>query len=243
MIRQIHRGLRSLSTANYLFFILTVLLVYGAIVMPLDPSFKEINSVPLFEWLTTAPVRASWWLWVAVITIAMLVINTIVCTIESAIRKQKGKRLLLTLAPQVIHVGFCFFMFAHFVSAYGSSHKYGALFEGDTLRLDGGIEMYLEKINYEVEYSYVTDVNAEIMYRLPDGRTRKDVISPNNPSFYKGTAIYLKDISFNPSPVVLIELSVDPGVPWALTGAVLFLAGTIGLVFLKIQGESEQSIR
>jgi len=40
-----------------------------------------------------------------------------------------------------------------------------------------------------------------------------------------------------PFPVAMIEVSREPGAPWALAGGILFIAGMVTLLFLKIRQE------
>ena len=215
VVNSIYQALKSLRTTNLLLMVLMGLLVYGAVVMPLHPAFKQIGSGTLFEWMKSAPVSASWWLYFSVLVVFLLVINTVVCSIESVIRKREGRKWLLTIAPQVIHAGFCFIMLAHLVSSYGSSHKYAVLYEGYKVRLDSGVEVYLKRINYKVRSDHITDMEAEILYRLPDGSVNEDTISPNNPSIMDGTGVYLKRVTLNPIPTAVLQFSYDPGAIWA----------------------------
>jgi hypothetical protein len=230
--------LKSLRTTNILLALLMGLLGYGAIVMPIHPSFKDINAISLFQWMEKAPLSASWWLYLGILTIGILVVNTVVCSIDSVMKKREGKRWLLTISPQVIHVGFCFIMVAHVVSSYGSFHKYIVLNEGSSVKLDSDIDVYLRKINYTVESRYITDMNAEIALRQGEGKIRNDIISPNNPAFLNGIGIYLKEIALSPAPRALIEFSHEPGALWALFGGVLFILGTNILVVLKLRDRS-----
>lgn len=227
--------LKSLRTTSILTCVLMGLLLYGVIVMPLHPSFKAINSISLFEWMWDAPVSASWWLYAGIAVLVMLVLNTVVCSIESVIRKWDRRRLLLIISPQVIHAGFCFIMLAHLLSAYGSFHEFIVLQEGQGVRLDPVTDVRLKRINYGIDSGYITDMSAEIAYRASDNRVRNDTLSPNNPSVVKGIGVYLKEISLNPVPRALIEFSYEPGALWALAGGILFLAGTLTLVVLKLR--------
>jgi cytochrome c biogenesis protein ResB len=65
----------------------------------------------------------------------------------------------------------------------------------------------------------------------------KDTLRPNSPSFIEGMGLYIKTVRFEPFPVALIQVSRDPGAPWALAGGGLFLIGMISLLLLKIRRE------
>lgn len=234
--------LKSIRTTNFLLMFLMGLLIYGAVAMPLSPSFESLASTALFDWLKTAPLAASWWLYGSMVVVFLLVINTVVCSLESVLKKRKGRQWLLTISPQIIHAGFCFIMLAHLVSSYGSFHKHAVLYEGYGVTLDSGVEVYLKKINSRVESGHVTDMEAEIFYKYPDGSISQDAISPNNPSFMDGTGLYLKKVTLKPAPAALVLFSYDPGAPWALVGGVLFLSGIFTLVILKLQDRNQALI-
>ncbi len=227
--------LKSLGTANWLIAALMGLLLCGAVVMPLSPAFGEINSMALLEWLKTAPLAASWWLWGGMAVLFVLAVNTVVCSIDSVLRKRDGRQWLLTIAPQVIHAGFVLVMIAHLASGYGGFHKYAVLTRGYGVRLDSGVEVYLKDIDYRAERGHMTEMSAEVLCKYPDGGVDLKTLSPNNPSFIDGTGLYLKRVSAGPEPAAVVQFSYDPGAPWALAGGVLFLTGTVTLVVLKLK--------
>jgi len=231
----IYSILKSIRTTNILLMSLMGLLIYGAVAMPLSPSFSGLGSMALFDWLKSAPLSAGWWLYGSIAVLFLLVINTVVCSIESVLRKRKGRQWLLTTAPQVIHAGFCFIMLAHLVSSYGGFHKDAVLYEGYGVRLGSGVEVSLKAVNTRVESGHLTDMKAEVLFRYPDGRVDEDTVSPNNPSFIDGTGLYLKRVILGPVPAALVQFSYDPGAPWALVGGLLFLSGIFTLVALKLQ--------
>jgi hypothetical protein len=54
-----------------------------------------------------------------------------------------------------------------------------------------------------------------------------------------GIGVYIKTVKMSPFPVAMIEVSREPGAPWALAGSVLFLAGMVSLLAFKITREDE----
>jgi hypothetical protein len=42
-----------------------------------------INSMPLFIWLRETPFAISWWLWVVLVLLALLALNTLLCSSET----------------------------------------------------------------------------------------------------------------------------------------------------------------
>ena len=231
------RFFTSLRTTNVLTALLIAILIAGAIVMPNEPSFRNINQTGLFNWMKSAPLSATWWLYAAIVVLFVLVINTISCSIESLVRKQSGKNLLLILSPQIIHAGFCFIMLAHLISSAYAFHLYGVFYQGSEAMLPDGQQIRLEKINYSAQNGYIISMEAVLNVKEKDGSVRTLKIHPNNPGLISGVGVYLKQISLNPLPRVLLEVSYEPGAVWALVGGVLFSIGTVLLVGLKLMLE------
>ncbi|HEB75094.1 MAG TPA: hypothetical protein ENJ04_01925 [Nitrospirae bacterium] len=227
--------LKSIRTTNFLLAALMGLLVYGAVAMPLSPSFRSLSSTALFDWMKTAPLTASWWLYGCVAVLFLLAVNTVLCSIESVLRKRKGRQWLLTTSPQVIHAGFCFILVAHLLSSYGSFHKHAVLYEGYGARMESGVRVHLKEVKSRVESGHVTDMKATVVYTYPDGSTKEATVSPNNPAFVDGTGLYLKRVTTDPVPAALVLFSYDPGALPALIGGVLFITGILTLVVLKLQ--------
>ncbi len=224
----------SLRTTNILTGLLIILLVAGAFIMPTDPSYKTINQMGLFKWLKGAPFSATWWLYGSMAVLLLLVINTLACSVESLIKKQSGRNLLLIISPQIIHVGFCFIMLAHLISSASSFHLYGVFYQGSTAVLPDGQQIRLDRINYETSQGYIVWMDAELRVKDKTGTDRIIRIGPNRPGIISGVGVYLKQISLNPAPRALIEVSYEPGAKWALVGGLLFSLGTVLLVILKL---------
>jgi cytochrome c biogenesis protein ResB len=210
----------------------------GAVVMPVFPSYRKINNTNLFNWLSEVPISESWWLYLGILTIGLLIINTIVCSIESIIKKDRTKRWPLVISPQLIHLGFSFIMLAHFLSSYMAAHGFMVLQEGQGIKFRNGDTLYLERINYTIQKGYITDMDVDLKYITSKGTTIKLNSSPNHPAIIRGTGIYLKDMDIMSAKRVLIQISHDPGAIWALVGGILFIIGTTLLVILKIRQDT-----
>lgn len=229
----------SLRTCLWLLLALLCILLYGSFIMPLKEEFQTLHVVPLFEWMTENSLGVVWWLWAAVVVLSLLTANTLLCSIESVLKKRGAKSLLLVLSPQVIHVGFLFVLLAHLLSSYGGSRETGFVANGTVVPLANGTSVLFEEIKAEADSSgYVSDWSAGISYLREGARFKSDVIKPNSPSFHNGFGIYIKTVRFQPYPVALIEVSRDPGASWALVGGILFLAGMTALLALKIKREN-----
>lgn len=231
----------SLRTAIWLLLALLSLLFCGAFIMPLKEEFQSIHSVPLLKWMLENPFSITWWLWGAVGILSLLTVNTLLCSIESVIKKREAKQWLLVISTQMIHIGFLFMLLAHLFSSYGSFKSTAFVYKDTVLQLPNGLEVMFEEINVDIDPSgYIKDWSADIKYFKEGRHIMSDVILPNDPSFQDGLGIYIKTVKIAPFPVALIEVSREPGALWALIGGVLFLVGMITLLILKIKREEAQ---
>ncbi len=228
----------SLRTAIWLLIALICLLLFGSLVMPAHEEFLALHTVALFDWMQEMPVSITWWLWACIAVLSLLTANTLVCSIESLVRKRESRQWLLIISPQVMHIGFLFILLAHLLSSYGSFKAITYAYQNSVFQLPNNLEVRFNKINAEVDArGYVKDWSADIEY-LKEGRTlSQDRILPNGPSFKDGLGIYIKTVKFDPYPAAMIEVSREPGASWALVGGILFMAGMVTLLFLKIRQE------
>ncbi len=239
VISKIFSFFLSLRTAIWLLLALLLMLLYGSFIMPSKPEFSSINSIPLFDWLRENPTGITWWLYGSIILLSLLTANTIICSIESLIKKRQHRKWLLIISPQIIHIGFLFILLAHLLDAAGSFKGTAVAYEGSVFVLPNNLTLKVKDLQIDISPTgYIKDWTANIEY-LSDGKKIKDdSLRPNSPSFYKGLGIYLKDIRPYPFKAVLLEVSKEPGAIWALIGGILFMAGTITLLMLKIKKES-----
>lgn len=229
----------SLRTGLWLLLTLLCILLYGSFMMPLKEEFQTLHVMPLFKWMTENSLGVVWWLWASVVALSLLTANTLLCSIESVLKKRGAKNLLLVLSPQVIHIGFLFVLLAHLLSSYGSSRETGFVANGTVVPLANGISVLFEEIKADADSSGdIIDWSAGISYLREGTRFKSDIIRPNSPSFQGGFGIYIKTVRFQPYPVALIEVSRDPGALWALVGGILFLAGMTTLLAVKIKREN-----
>jgi hypothetical protein len=208
--------------------------------MPAHEEFLALHTVALFGWMQEMPVNITWWLWACLAVLSLLTANTIVCSVESVMRKREARQWLLIISPQVMHVGFLFILLAHLLSAYGSARGVTFAYQGTALQLPDNLEVRFNAVNANTDASgYITDWSADIEY-FRDGRPlATDRILPNSPSFREGIGIYIKTVKALPFPVAMIEVSREPGAVWALAGGVLFMVGMLTLLALKINREEQ----
>ncbi len=237
-MKQALRFLLSLRTAVVLLCTLILLLLAGAFIMPVREEFQKIHETPMLIWLKAQPLGITWWLWGALIILALLTANTFFCSVESVIRKRKGTQWLLLISPQVIHIGFLFILLAHLFSSLGGYKSYAGAREGTYLDIDNTTALQVRNIQISLTPDgYIADWAVDVAYVAAGKVLQQDRLLPNKPSIFRGTGIYARDFRVYPEKAVLLEISREPGARWALIGGILFMAGTITLLLMKIKME------
>jgi hypothetical protein len=228
----------SLRTTLWLLCALIVLLLTGAVLMPMKEEFGTIHTLPLLRWIPEQPLSVTWWLWGTMGLLVVLTANTLFCSIESVLRKRGVSQWLLIISPQVIHIGFLFILLAHLMSAISGFKGVTAAREGSVLELPGGVSVGIGPITVSLDsYGYIRDWAVDIEYVAGGKVVRSDRLMPNAPSFFEGMGIYVKDLRTFPDRAILLELSREPGALWALIGGILFTAGTVTLLAVKMKRE------
>jgi hypothetical protein len=218
------RLLTSIKTVVVLGAVLLGLVLWGGFLMPATDEFSSINSMGLFQWLRGASLWAGWWLWGSVAVIGLMVLSALSCIVESLRKVRSWRSSLLRISIEAMHLGFCLIMFGHFLDARSAYHRFYLLPEGAQLRYPDGHAVQFKGL----DYSFNQGVSVKIDALFVSDRGEKISIGPNRPYFYKGTGLYLKQFR---GPVIMVELSYEPGALWALAGGVLFMTGSV-LVFM-----------
>jgi hypothetical protein len=220
VLRQLHTRLCSLNLGLWLLTGVMLALAAGSFSSGSSEA-GGLNDMPLFVWLQHAPFSYSWWLWLALALIAVLCLNTLLCSIE-ALRK-KGR----SIAPHLMHAGFLFIVLAHLFSAYGGFKQGLQLGEGGAIGFPDGEQLRIERIVTEVgPMGMLSGYRAD--FRLQNGALSG--VEPNRPLFHRGYGIYLKHVELTPAPVALFEIHREPGAFLALLGALFFTAGNVMLL-------------
>lgn len=237
-IQHVIRFFFSLRTSLWLLAFILVLFLAGAFIMPGTKEFQLIHAVPMFQWLMKQPLSITWWLWCLIVVISILSINTLLCSVESIVRKGRVTKWLLLISPQIIHIGFLFILLAHLLSAVGGFQRLTATHEGTYLKMSEGNFIHVKNINIRTNSSgYITDWAVRVEF-IDGGKTiREDIMKPNKPSLHRGFNINVKDLRGFPQKAVLLQVNREPGAFWALTGGVLVMVGTAILIILKIKIE------
>ncbi len=194
---------------------------------------SSINEVPLLLWLREVPLRESWWLWVSLLFLVMLALNTVLCSIDSLSAKWQRGSFLSRIAPQAMHLGFLLIMVAHLQSAAGSFKQAVEVGPGFGITFADGSRLVFT--DFSATYSPMgmpTSLSATFTYPKGGG-TATATISPNHPFFYQGHGIYVKDVAPPPMKRALVEVHREPGAGMALAGGLIFTVANIVLLFRR----------
>jgi hypothetical protein len=230
MMKKLYNLLTSLDLAIWLLGGVMVLLAVGSFACN---AGSGINDLALFSWLRWVPVRMSWWLWGTLCLLALLALNTVLCSIESLKAKWLRGSFLLRIAPQLMHLGFLFIVLAHLFTAYGGSKDFGTLREGSAFTFPDGSRVELTRLEIRLGPMGVPlDFSGTLRHMTRSGELNT-VFSPNHPYFYKGLGVYLKQVEPLPIMTAIVEIHREPGAGLALVGAILFTVGNILLIWLR----------
>lgn len=237
-MKKIIQVLTSLSLSVWVLAALIPFCLAGAFIMPAHEEFQAMQSMPLLDWIKMQPLKITWWLWGIMALLGILTVNTLFCSVDSVIKKRKATQWLLLISPQVIHIGFIFILLAHLMSSIGGFQAFTMAGERNVLELPDGTALEISAIRADVSpEGYVADWSVDVRYISGGLVTDEESIRPNSPSIHGGYLINVKNIQAYPSKAVLLQLSREPGAIWALIGGILFMAGTLALIWLKMRKE------
>lgn len=228
----------SLKTAVWLLTGLICVFFLGSYLMP---AYKDIhgamNDRLLFEWVGQVAVDHPWvtaWFFLALAALILLTINTIVCSIQAVRGKWSREDFLLRIAPQVVHAAFLVILLAHLLGAGWGYRLSGMLPEGASVGLPENRVLHLRDIRADSDArGYLFDWSAGVILYENGQRVADGFLGPNSPLFYRGMGVYLKSFDLQQSPAAFLLVTRDPGAVWALAGSILFMVGTVIILFLK----------
>ncbi len=229
----------SLRITLWLLGLVLAMFLAGAFLMPGKRAFQSIHDTPMFDWLTQQPFGVTWWLWCSIGLLGILAVNTVLCSVESIVKKKKTTRWLLLISPQIIHAGFLFILLAHLLSAAGASQTLRVAGEGTLVRLpQEKAFLEIEKIQFRTTPpGYISDWTVLVKYSVNGRPVSRDSIKPNKPVLLNGLNIIVKDIRAFPHKAVLLQVTREPGAFWALAGGMLTITGIVILIILRIRAE------
>ncbi|HIJ82076.1 MAG TPA: cytochrome C biogenesis protein ResB [Desulfuromonadales bacterium] len=194
-----------------------------------------LNSMPLFDWLREFSFAATWWLWLTLVLLALLVLNTVCCSADNLLQRFSRTGLLTWLPPQLIHAGFLLIVLAHLQSSIWGFKGSLEVPQGGGFQLPDGTGVQVANIG--AIFSPMAG-NMPLGYRAlivtGDTRTQGGVtISPNHPWFSGGYGVYIKHALPGNPPTALLEVHREAGAATALAGALLFTVGNLLLLYTR----------
>jgi hypothetical protein len=192
-----------------------------------------INSMPLFKWLRETPVSISWWLWIVLILLALLALNTVLCLSETLWSRWGRGGWSALLAPQCMHAGFLLIVLAHLMSATGSSFSAVTVGEMSLAALPNGNRFGVASISVVTSPQGMPLGFSTLLVPDITKPAERVLISPNHPWFRDGFGVYIKQAEAYPVKRALLEIHREPGASMALAGALLFTLGNIMLVAIR----------
>ena len=239
-MKRLWNTLISLDLCLWLLSLVCIVLAAGSFLLK-GESAAAINFMPLFAWLLDVPAVHSWWLWLAVVLLALLVVNTLLCSFETLRLRWGRAGLIPLLAPQLVHTGFLLFVAAHLMSALGASVQQFEVFEGALIRLPGGRPFGVVAIKADISPKGMpTGFSCELATD-PRDPVLRTLISPNHPWFCDGYGVYIKQARRYPYPGALLEIHREPGAGMALAGAVIFVIGNVLVLRVRSRREEYES--
>lgn len=228
----------SLKTTVWTLLTLVCVFFTGSYLMPAQRDIHALmNDRLLFEWVSEVAkvnLGATWWFFVSLTGLALLTVNTVVCSIHAVRGKWSRRDFLLRISPQIVHVGFLFLLLAHLLGAGWGYRLSGALPEGTTVRVPEERILRLHTVNVETgEGGIPVGWSAAVQLFEKERLIASGTLGPNKPLFYDGMGVYLKSFGFDPVPHAVLLVNRDPGAVWALVGAILFMIGMVTLLVLK----------
>ena len=231
------RLLISLEFCLWLLALVCVVMAAGSFSLSGEYA-AAINGMPLFAWLLETPLSISWWLWVTLVALGLLVLNTTLCSSETLRNRWGGGGLTALLAPQLMHAGFLLIVLAHLFSAMGSSLQAVEVREMEIAELPDGSKFGVAAITVTTSpQGMPIGFSSELVTNL-NRPAERIVISPNHPWFSNGFGVYIKQAEAYPIKRALFEIRREPGAAMALAGALLFALGNVMILVIRSnQGE------
>jgi hypothetical protein len=241
MLKIVWRFCISIELCLGLLALVCVLMAAGSFLLKGDYA-TVINTVPLLVWLREVPVGASWWLWLTVTLLVLLVLNTILCSSDTLLLRWGSAGWLALLPPQLIHAGFLLMLLAHLQSAYGGYMEQVVVAEGMVAQLPDGKQFGVVGIGVVMSpMGMPTGFSSELVTNL-NNPAERFTVSPNRPWFSGGYGVYIKQAESFPSRRALLEIHREPGAGMALAGALIFTVGNVLLVWLRSRAKESSLV-
>lgn len=225
----------SLKTTLWLTGLSMAVFLAGSVSIPgnLD-VFSEINDMPLFQWLWLNRMYPDkiFWIYLLLVLMTLLATATLLCSVD-ALRKGLSRRTFVeTLSPQVLHMGVVIVLFGHLVSAASGYKQDVSLKLGETREVRGRT-LTLDSVDFtQVRGEDSTHWAARLVL---DGKAF--TLEPARPAFFGRVGYFLKSAQQLKNNVI-IGIVYDPGVLFEIMGAIVFVAGSLGLFSLQLRNSN-----
>lgn len=230
------RFLLSIRTFLWLAGVCAGFFIVGSFFIPRNLDvFSEINEMPLFAWISknTSEAGVSFWIYALIVAVALMAVNLLVCTVDALLKRGTWRRILVNVSPHVLHIGVLLVLLGHLMSA-SSGYKVDLPMslheEREFKEFHLGIRE-IEFVNISGEDSTRWRVHLDV-----DGEV--SVVEPARPFFRGGVAFFAKSAQQR-KMTAIVGVVYDPGVPWEVAGALLFLLGSAGILYSQLVGKKE----
>ena len=204
-----------------------------------------LNSMPLFVWLREFSLATTWWLWLTIVLLALLALNTLCCSADTLFHRFSRNAILAWLPPQLIHAGFLLIVLAHLQSSLWGFKGSIEIAEGGGFQLPDGIAVQVAQIG-AIFSPMGGDMPLGYRVLLITAGTAGQggvTITPNHPWFSNGYGVYIKHAEPGRPPVALLEVHREPGAAMALAGATLFTIGNLLLLYARSRARDLPLVR
>jgi hypothetical protein len=224
----------SLEVGLVLLALVCIAMAAGSFGLPSDVA-AALNSMPLFEWLREFSPATTWWLWLTIVLLALLALNTLCCSADTLLHRFSRNTILAWLPPQLIHAGFLLIVLAHLQSSLWGFKGSIEIPEGAGFQLPDGMEVQVAKVG-AIFSPMGGDMPLGYQALLITKETAGQggvTITPNHPWFSNGYGVYIKHAEPGRPPVALLEVHREPGAAMAMAGATLFTIGNLLLLYTR----------
>lgn len=224
----------SLEAGLLLLALVCFAMAAGSLTLSGDAA-AALNSMQLFTWLREFSPATTWWLWLTIILLALLVFNTFCCSADTLFHRFGRNSIVAWLPPQLIHAGFLLIILAHLQSSLWGYKSSIEIREGTGFRLPDGMAVHMARVGAifsptggDMPLGY-----SALLITTETAGQGGVTITPNHPWFSNGYGVYIKHAKPGRPPVALLEIHREPGAAMALAGAILFTIGNLLLLYAR----------
>ncbi len=196
------------------FLIVADVLIGTFLLSAYTDAFGAINLGVFFFWLFDTGIKnigLSWWLFLLIALMTLLMLNTVVCLIDSlaaiVARRRKGYVIARRLLSQAVHLGFVIVLVGYLLSsATGFRTTDNRLDEGASVAMPGaqGLSLRLNRIDVAYsKYGGMERMDAALSLLSGNRVIKEQIVRLNEPLLYRGNAVYIKHHGETPRGIEL----------------------------------------